>query len=300
MQKPWYAHLYTKSPIAKLVWALGAVIISIGLMGLLLLWEPVRMEAQTANWDGRSIEKGAEIWNSNCNVCHGVEGKGGTGPALNSKYFFTQRLKDLSYTGTMRDFVGSTVTSGRPSRAVSQWSVMMPTWSNRFGGPLRDDQIVNVTNFVLNWEEEALQQTDEEDPWIPFQDAPSSGDAGGEATGASASAPVASGPRPPQQLFTQNRPDGMGCYACHNIDAPQTTTERGLIGPNLGNLPETAGTRVPGMSADEYVHTSIISPNEHVVEGYMAGVMLQDFGTEMTEEEINGLVAWLLNPNRPQ
>lgn len=300
MQKPWYAHLYTKSPIAKLVWSLGAVIVSIGLVGLLLLWEPPRMEAQTANWDGRSIEKGAEIWNNNCYVCHGVEGKGGTGPALNSKYFFTQRLKDLSYAGTMRDFVGSTVTSGRPSKAVSQWSVMMPTWSNRFGGPLRDDQIVNVTNFVLNWETEALQQTDAEDPWIPFQDAPSSGDVGGETAGDAVDAAEASGPRPPQQLFTKNIPDGMGCYACHNIDAPQTTTERGAIGPNLGNLPEVAGTMVPGMSAEDYVRTSILQPNDFIVEGYMAGIMPQDFGTRMTEEEINSLVAWLLDPNHPE
>ena len=83
----------------------------------------------------------------------------------------------------MKDYVASTVAAGRPSKVISQWSVMMPTWSNRFGGPLRDDQVQNVTNFVLNWESTALQQTDAEDPWIPFQDAPSKGTVGGDTVG---------------------------------------------------------------------------------------------------------------------
>ena len=52
------------------------------------------------------------------------------------------------------------------------------------------------------------------------------------------------------------------------------------------------------MSADEYVHTSIVNPNEYVVEGYNPGVMIQTFAQQMTEEEINGLVEWLLDPNR--
>ena len=92
----------------------------------------------------------------------------------------------------------------------------------------------------------------------------------------------------------------MGCFACHNINAPQTDTERGLIGPNLGNLHELAGNMVPGLSAEEYVRTSILQPNDFIVEGYVPNIMPQDFGTKMTEEEINGLVAWILDPNRPQ
>jgi hypothetical protein len=32
----------------------------------------------------------------------------------------------------------------------------MPTWSERYGGPMRDDQVEDVTMFVLNWESEEL------------------------------------------------------------------------------------------------------------------------------------------------
>ena len=49
---------------------------------------------------------------------------------------------------------------------------MMPTWSSRYGGPLRDDQVQDVTAFVLNWEADAKTQTAETDPWQPFQNAP--------------------------------------------------------------------------------------------------------------------------------
>src|SRR5690606_30494053 len=130
----------------------------------------------------------------------------------------------------------------------------------------------------------------EEDPWIPFNDAPSRAEGAAESTADEAPAEQ-TGPRPPQQLFTEARPNGMGCNACHMLDQPQTDTNRGLVGPNMANLHETAGTRVPGLSAEEYVRQSIMEPNAHVEPGYLPGLMPQDLAQVMTEEEINGLVA---------
>ena len=66
----------------------------------------------------------------------------------------------------------------------------------------------------------------------------------------------------------------------------------------MGNLPEEAATFVPGEDAETYVHNSIVNPNAYIVEGYMAGIMPQNFGERMSEEEINAMVAWLLDPNR--
>lgn len=297
MKQPWYSFLYVKSPLVKIGLGILGVLIAIAVLLFLGVIEEQRMEAQTANWDGRGIEKGAEIFANNCANCHGPDGKGlpGVAPALHSKYFFTQRLNDVSWTGSLHDYVALTVAAGRPSKVSTQWAQRMPTWSQRFGGPLRDDQVNNVSAFVLNWEEDALAQgtTENPDPWQPFVDAPS------RAVASDGSAPAAeatvepTGPLPPQQLFVS-----MGCSGCHNLDLPQDANNRGPVGPNLGNLYELAATFVPGEDGPTYVHTSIVNPNAYVVEGYMGGIMPQNFVEKMSEEEINSLVEWLLDPNR--
>lgn len=294
MKRPWYRFLYVRSPLAKIGLSLLSLLLAFAVLMFLGLRETNRMEAQTLNWDGRSIQNGAAIYANNCSSCHGVDGKGGAAPALHSRYFFEGRLTDLQFTGSLHDYVKLTVAAGRPNNKNSQWAVMMPTWSSRYGGPLRDDQVEDVTNFVLNWETDAKEQTAETDPWIPFQNAPMTDIYTGQTVEVVTPEP-SSGPRTPQQLFT-----AMGCVGCHKLDQPQTAQNIGAPGPNLGNLYELAGSMVPGQDAAAYVHTSIVDPNAHVVEGYMAGIMPQDFSTKMTEDEINSLVQWILDPNRPQ
>ncbi len=419
MRKPWYYWLYVRSPIAKIVLGIVAVLISIVVLLAQGWMEERRMQAQTDNWQGRSVEKGAEIFANNCYTCHGADGKGlpGVAPSLHSRYFFTQRMADVGWTGTLHDYVALTVAAGRPSKTKSQWAQIMPTWGVRFGGPLRDDQVEYVTQFVLNWEKDALQQswdpraadavrvatsvpitptgmltatitvtstenvtpttpimatalvtqtasttvtavaietvavtqtsnatstsdiTSTEsatattglvgadamgqpvaaappaapaailDPWQPFQDAPSKaptntitytvGSLGVAAVGADlaatavvtgeAGADAAPAVIPPQQLFVS-----MACNACHLLG----TIGVGVTGPDLNPLPETAATKVAGQDAETYVYTSITEPNAFINEGYPAGVMPPNFKERMSEEEIRGLVAWLLDPTR--
>jgi mono/diheme cytochrome c family protein len=92
----------------------------------------------------------------------------------------------------------------------------------------------------------------------------------------------------------------MGCSACHNPNAPENADTPHIVGPNLGDLYVHAGTMVPGQDAETYVHTSIVDPGAFTVPGYeaLATVMPRDFATRMTPEEIDGLVKWLLDPNR--
>jgi mono/diheme cytochrome c family protein len=297
MEKPWYSFLYVRSPITKIVLGILSVLVAIAVVLIVGVMEESRMEAQTGNWDGRSIEKGAEIYANNCYTCHGPSGQGGSGPALNSKYFFENRLADIGFTGTLEDYVKLTIAAGRPSNTNGQWVVIMPTWSTEFGGPLRPDQVEHVTNYVMNWESTAVLQTPEEDPFIPFTNIPTAqgSAAGGEAVAAE---PVEPGEmRAPEVLFG-NPPGGVGCVACHNLDLPEDANNRGIIGPNLGNLAETAPTRVAGEDAVTYVHNSIVNPSAHTVAGYPAGVMPPGLDARMTPEELDALVAWLLDPNR--
>jgi mono/diheme cytochrome c family protein len=177
MKKPWYSFLYVKTTVGKVVWGIIALLLSLVLLVAIWVVEEPRMEAHTANWEARSIEKGAEIFANNCYTCHGVNGEGmmGRAPALNSRYFFENRLKDLGISGSLHDFIEGTVAAGRPSNTMGQWSAVMPTWGEDYGGPLRNDQVTAVADFIMNWESEALQQTPEEDPWQPFINAPTTG-----------------------------------------------------------------------------------------------------------------------------
>jgi mono/diheme cytochrome c family protein len=295
MEKPWYSFLYIKSPITKIVWGIVSVVVSLVVVVMLMVMENNRMEAQTLNWEGRSIEKGAEIYANNCYTCHGVDGQGNPGPALNSKYFFEHRIEEVGFSGTIEDYIKLTVAAGRPSNSHGQWPVIMPTWSSRYGGPLRDDQVQQVTDFVLNWQSTAILQTPEEDPFIPFVGVPTIGvtDTAAISGTTAVTDTAAAGPRSPEVLFG-NPPTGLGCVACHNPDLPEDANNRGVVGPNLGNLAEHAGSRVPGEDAATYVHNSIVNPGAFTVPTYPAGVMPQGLADRMTPEELDALVTWLL------
>lgn len=294
--------IFIKSPVLKIILGILAALAGIVLLALVLVTEEARMQAQTDNWSGRSVENGAAIFANNCSNCHGPDGKGlpGVAPALHSHYFFTERINDVNWAGSLESYIKLTVAAGRPSKTNSQWAQVMPTWGQTYGGPLRDDQVEAVTAYVLNWKEDALQQTAEEDPFQPFQDVskPPEEQTIAAVEGGAAATPTpaepSEGPRDPATLF-----NSMGCVGCHNLNEPQTADNRGPIAPNLGNLAEHA-PRVEGQTAEEYVHNSIVNPNAYVVDGYPSGVMPQDFAEKMSEEEIQGLVQWLLSPDRSQ
>ena len=82
-----------------------------------------------------------------------------------------------------------------------------------------------------------------------------------------------------------------GCASCHNFD-PSEGDE--------ADAPFTSGTatkaegRVPGLSAEEYIHESIVNPDAYVVEGFSAGDMYQTWEAELSEQEIADIVAYLI------
>ncbi len=60
------------------------------LIGWVAINEPGRMAEFVEQHEGRSIERGAELFAANCSSCHGINGYGigGRAPALNSPHFF--------------------------------------------------------------------------------------------------------------------------------------------------------------------------------------------------------------------
>jgi cytochrome c551/c552 len=80
---------------------------------------------------------------------------------------------------------------------------------------------------------------------------------------------------------------GIPCASCHSLDGSR------IVGPSFQRLPERAGTRVEGLSAEAYIRQSILAPGVVVVDGY-ENVMPVAFGETFDEQTVNDLIAFLL------
>lgn len=80
-----------------------------------------------------------------------------------------------------------------------------------------------------------------------------------------------------------------GCVTCHSLEPGKT-----LVGPSHAGLATKAATAVEAVSAEDYLKESIVTPDAHVTEGFTPGVMYQNYGKDLTEQEINDLVAYLM------
>ena len=79
-----------------------------------------------------------------------------------------------------------------------------------------------------------------------------------------------------------------GCITCHSLEEGVV-----LVGPSHAGMGARANGAVAGLSADEYLEQSIREPNAHITDGYTEGVMYQFFDTDLTDQEIADLVAFL-------
>lgn len=89
-----------------------------------------------------------------------------------------------------------------------------------------------------------------------------------------------------REIFTS-----AGCDACHTLGDADASAQ---VGPELDALADVAEERKPGMSAEEYVKESIVDPPAFVVEGYSGDTMPQTYEDQLTPEEIDTLVEYLL------
>jgi cytochrome c2 len=79
------------------------------------------------------------------------------------------------------------------------------------------------------------------------------------------------------------------CNTCHSLESGVA-----LVGPSLATIGAEAGSRVSGVSASDYLRESITAPDSFVVEGFASGLMTQGYETQLTEEQIEDLVAYML------
>lgn len=258
--------------------AVGAAAVIV--MGASLLWlairEPQRMATAARTINGRAIERGAAIYHDACAGCHGVAGQGvpGVAPALNSPDFFTRRLAEVGYAGSLVNYVESTVAAGRLVGS-GHYNTTMPAWAARYGGTLRPDEVRNVAAFVLNWEEEALGRDPQTTAVTPTP-------LPGLAQGAS---PVDLG----RAVYT-----ATGCGGCHGQDGNPA-----ISGPDLAGIAAAGANRVPGLTAEEYIRLAIVAPSAFLAPecptGACPDIMPRDYGDRLSQEQLDALVRYLLS-----
>lgn len=280
----------------KIIIGTVAFMITMMVFGYAALREQSRLERFTNAELGRSIEAGSEIFVNNCATCHGVDATAQEcfdatgnqiacqGLPLNYNGLLcgdvSQRMIDMGWDGTKHDYVLTTVSAGRGA---------MPTWLDQFGGPLRPDQVQNVTNYVLNFESEALcSQPLVTYEWPEFAEEFLAG-------------PDVTPPGDPargEELYSVT----YGCAACHgSLDGSAPAA----IGPSLVDIETTGATRVEGQDALQYVYHSILYPSDHIAPecptGPCAGppsAMPANFGARMGEnpQDMADILAYLLQP----
>jgi mono/diheme cytochrome c family protein len=255
---------------------LGVVLVLLTAIILIIygLNEEERMAFAAEEQQAQAIEVGATLYQNNCSGCHGVKGEGipGLCPPLNDPHFFTDRLTEVGWAGTLEDYVIATVSSGRvastrPDEYAGQGRPAMPAWHEDYGGPLRADQVDSLAAFVMNWEATALGEVVIEGLPVPTPRPEEAAD------------PLARG----RQVFLN-----AGCSGCHTIQGVSS----GTVGPELTQIGTVAGTRVAGQSAEEYIHQSIVDPSAHLVEGF-DDLMPKNFAETLSDEELADLVAYL-------
>jgi mono/diheme cytochrome c family protein len=276
--------------------ALGALlfVLLIAVLGYVIITEGAlpgpsgRMQKLDSAMQSRSIEAGALLFQNNCVGCHGVQGQGipGVAPALNAADLFNgDRLKKAGYTGKVEDYVKGTITAGRPIKTNPAYPNPMPTWGQIFGGPLRPDQIDNLTNFIMNWQDQALTGgavAGAGGPAAPIQ-----------AVGVALDTPLPQGNADNgKSLFT-----AQGCAACHSLKPGEK-----IVGPSLAGIATRAGDTIKAAdykgkatTGELYIHESIVQTSAYVVPGYPDGVMPKDFGTaKLSAQDLADLIAFLL------
>lgn len=77
------------------------------------------------------------------------------------------------------------------------------------------------------------------------------------------------------------------CASCH-----ATKGNTVIVGPSLFDIATRAETQEEGLSAREYLITSILKPSAYIVDGYK-DVMPSQFGVKLSGEELDNLVKYL-------
>lgn len=119
--------------------ALGLTLAIVVTFQVYAIREPSRIANDAKREQLVMATEGRSLYEENCAMCHGKDGEGVDGPALNDSNLLTK---------TADTTIFSVIGSGVPNTE-------MPAWSQQHGGPFTDQQINQIVTFVRDWEANA-------------------------------------------------------------------------------------------------------------------------------------------------
>jgi cytochrome c2 len=278
------------------------------------IFEPQREFNFAVAQQNESVERGAALFASNCSTCHGLQGQGNatqptTGKASGApplRGFVTDlgpdgKPQQVAWTKSRsEDYIRATISAGRPPLGghPAPGSVTMPTWSDRFGGPLRDIDVDYLVSFLesqqwnLTTDKAVLEANGKQLPPGFEQATP--------APPVTASAVIANPTPGPQgsgivsietgaQPFKEGDANAgktvftsKGCTGCHTIEGVQGAV--GTVGPNLTHIASQPYDSFP--NDPQFLKQWINDPQTA-----KPGTAMPKLG--LTDEELNNVVTFL-------
>ena len=214
------------------------------------------------------------------------------------------RLENLGWGGGLERFIYTTLVHGRPTSGA-YFPQAMPAWSQLAGGPLRNDQLQDLTNFVLNWDKGANWTLEDlaavnQFPIVPGAESTAVEGAVCEEQDACTQL-VAADITPLLEGLTGDPQAGetlyngaLGCFACHTtVTAPSVAGTWTRVEEVRLTLPQ-----FEGYTGEAYLAESIINPNHYVVPDFTP-IMPQTFGMRITPQQLADLIAYLHTQDQP-
>lgn len=211
------------------------------LIGFILSFEFTSLGFAQTGPDTDTLTLGATLYAENCAVCHGDNGEGRAGATLSKNW--PSIRPDLAIRETIRRGV-----AGSP----------MPAWSSEFGGPLNEDEIDAIVQYILNWQTGGSEAILIITPTIiPVTIQPVPNVSGNPSNGA--------------LLYNQN------CKVCHGENG------EGRIGAVLN---KTFSSIRPDLSIKDTISRG--------VQGSPMPAWSKEFGGPLNDADINDIVAYIL------
>jgi amicyanin len=126
----------TSKQISIMILVMAVLVVS---CGVYTVWEPLR-KSRAVEWqeEVRAL-RGANLFVNNCRVCHGTQGQGLIGPALDRPDLRPESPQDQQ---TVHNYLINILTCGRVGTP-------MPAWSDTQGGPLNEAQLEQLATLIM-------------------------------------------------------------------------------------------------------------------------------------------------------
>ncbi len=206
------------------------------------------------------------------------------------------RLDSVGWSSTLYNYVYTTLIHGRPNSG-SYWPRAMPAWSQTAGAALRNDQLGDLTTFIMNWDKGDAWTVEDANAVRQYPRYPV--DAALAAPGADTIGVSTDIATIMTELanFTGDSNNGqslyngaLGCAGCHTAGVVAPATAGTWTRAETERLTDPA---LAGYTAEQYLAESITHPNDYVAPGFQPGIMPQNFADRITYQDLADLIAFL-------